>query len=253
MNDEKELLFSIERFHDRVKANLAAETYPKSEIALRAIDRLLSEPRPEAAGIFLTCFSEDGDDLAQWRAYSGGESGYALRFDPQRLAAASANHQTLLFRVEYNREHHDLLLNDIVRWTDEFYQREILRNRAPSPDVLAEEFAAVWLDQLAPFAACIKHPSFAGEREWRLVHWFRNVDRPTMRFVQRKSLISRHIPLKYGERDGVPHLPLAGVVIGPCRFRAASRLAVGDLLASHGYDPDHEVTISETGIPYREV
>jgi hypothetical protein len=74
-----------------------------------------------------------------------------------------------------------------------------------------------------------------------------------MRFVHRRSLISRHIPLKYGEKDGAPHLPLTGVVIGPCRFKPASRLAVGDLLISRGYDPDHEVTISETEIPYREV
>jgi hypothetical protein len=122
---------------------------------------LLGDPRPESAGVFFTCFSEDGDDLAQWRAYSGGESGYALRFDPRRLVTAGMEHQTLLFRVEYKPKHHDILLDDILKWIDEFFLRGIMRNRAQTPE-WAEEFAAVWLDQLAPFAACIKHPSFAG-------------------------------------------------------------------------------------------
>jgi hypothetical protein len=30
LNDEKEPLYSIERFHDRVRASLAAKTYPRS-------------------------------------------------------------------------------------------------------------------------------------------------------------------------------------------------------------------------------
>jgi hypothetical protein len=253
LNDEKELLYAIERFRDRVQASLAANLYPKSEIGLKTIARLLSDPRPELAGIFFACFSEDGDDLSQWRAYSGGESGYALRFDPKQLATeAWMRHKTALLRVEYRPENHDVLLNDMVTWTNKFYLRGIQRNRAPSPDAWAEEFAAVWLDQLAPFAACIKHPMFQGEREWRLVHWLTETD-PPMQFVQRRSLISRHIPLAYGEMEGKPHLtPLTGVVIGPCRFKNASRVAVGDLLRSKKYDLNR-VTTLETEIPYREV
>jgi Protein of unknown function (DUF2971) len=259
LNDEKELLYSIELLHKRVKASLAARTYPKSELALRAIARLLDDPRPEVAGVFVTCFSENGDDLAQWRAYSGGESGYALKFDPQRLAKAGLTHQTLqtvLLRVEYYKpERHDILLDDIVKWTDEFYLRGIMRKRAPAPEEWAEEFAGVWLENLALFATYIKHPSFEGEREWRLVRWGFNkdIDYPRMKFVQRRSLISRHIALDYGEKDSRLHLPLTGVVVGPCRFKRASKVAVGDLLAANGYDPDREVIISETDIPYREV
>lgn len=29
---------------------------------------------------FVTCFSEEEDDLSQWRAYCGGENGYAIGF-----------------------------------------------------------------------------------------------------------------------------------------------------------------------------
>jgi hypothetical protein len=87
-----------------------------------------------------------------------------------------------------------------------------------------------------------------------MAHYFNeDVDRPNMQFVQRRSLISRHVPLKYGEQSSRSHLPLTGVVVGPCRFKAASRVAVGDMLVTNGYDPNSEVTISETSIPYREV
>jgi hypothetical protein len=35
-------------------------------------------------GPFVTCLSEEGDQLSQWRGYGGG-GGYAIRFDPQAL------------------------------------------------------------------------------------------------------------------------------------------------------------------------
>lgn len=177
-----------------------------------------------------------------------------MKFHPQRLAEAGLKHRMALLRVEYRPEHHDVLLDDIVRWTDEFYLRGIMRSRAPSAEQWAEEFASVWLENLAPSATGIKHPSFEGEREWRLVRWFdKDVDYARMRFVQRRSLISRHVSLDYGEKSGRLHLPLTGVVVGPCRFKAASKVAVGDLLLANGYDINGEVIISETGIPYREV
>lgn len=63
LNDEKELLYSTERLHDQVKARLADGTYPRSDLVLRAIGRLLDHPRPEVAGIFVSCFSENGTTL----------------------------------------------------------------------------------------------------------------------------------------------------------------------------------------------
>jgi hypothetical protein len=254
LNDEKELLYAIEQFERRLDARIAAGGDPEILLVLRKVQKRVQSPRPELAGFFVTCFSEDGDDLSQWRAYAGGEGGYALRLDPEKLRDRGLGHNTWLLRVEYEPTNHDVLLGDIIKWTEQFIIQGPIRRGSPVTDAWAEEFAARWLNSLSPFAACIKHPSFRGEREWRLVHWFTDhAERKAMKFVQRGSLITRHIPLAYGEKDGQSHLPLTGVFIGPCRFEAASRVAVGDLLTAKGYNPDTEVTITKTAIPYREV
>ena len=93
------------------------------------------DPRPargHGAGAVSTCWR---------RRRSGGESGYALRFNPQQLVVAGLVHKTGLLRVEYRPEHHDVLFDDIMTWTDEFYHRGIIRCRAPSAKQWAEEFA----------------------------------------------------------------------------------------------------------------
>jgi hypothetical protein len=42
-------------------------------------------PTQTVAGYFVTCFSDERDDLSQWRAYGGGENGYAIGFKAKDL------------------------------------------------------------------------------------------------------------------------------------------------------------------------
>src|SRR5215468_10690265 len=41
---------------------------------------------------------------------------------------------------------------------------------------------------------CLKHPAFAAEREWRLVNYYGPDDPTPMKFRQRTSMMSRHLP-----------------------------------------------------------
>ena len=67
-------------------------------------------------------------------------------------------------------------------------------------------------------------------------------------------MMTRHVPLRLSVgSNGKPRLPVCGVTVGSCRHKEVSKISVGDLLKKHGYDPDSEVPISLTDIPYRTV
>ena len=100
------------------------------------------------------------------------------------------------------------------------------------------------------YAPMMKHPKFSGEREWRLLYPFNNEAIPRMRYQQRSSMMTKHVPLRLKMHDGQPRLPLKGVVVGPCRHREISKLSVGDLLNTYGY-PD--AYVCTTKIPYQMV
>jgi hypothetical protein len=68
-----------------------------------------------------------------------------------------------------------------------------------------------------------------------------------MKYFQRRTLMSRHVPLQYRNGDG--RLPIATVMVGPSRHKEASRISVGDLMRTCGY-AENEVEIVGSTIPY---
>jgi hypothetical protein len=102
------------------------------------------------------------------------------------------------------------------------------------------------------FGPLIKHPKFSAEREWRLVYHFQDEAIPRMHYLQRNSMMTKHVPLRLMLRDGKPRLPLKGIVVGPCRHKDVSQISVGDLLRTHGY-PVEQVPVTTTKIPYQVV
>jgi hypothetical protein len=103
LNDTAEVRYGLEGLRGRIRERLEiASAGPEIETLLRRLGHILSDPQLETAPAFVTCFSIRGDDLAQWRAYSGGEGGYAIRFDPQKLAKSGLSNEILLHRVEYD-------------------------------------------------------------------------------------------------------------------------------------------------------
>src|SRR5580704_1767642 len=85
LNDASEVVYPIELLHAKAKKHLAASTVPEVTTLLERIVSGLAKSSILTEGRFVACFSEDGDDLSQWRGYSGGEGGYSLEFDSQHL------------------------------------------------------------------------------------------------------------------------------------------------------------------------
>jgi hypothetical protein len=87
LNDASELLYIMSRILRRVEQKLASPLSPEVKFLLERITATLMTTKLGIWPWFVACFTEDGDDLSQWRAYGSGEGGYAIEFDSVYLRA----------------------------------------------------------------------------------------------------------------------------------------------------------------------
>jgi hypothetical protein len=252
LNDASEFLYPIHSILSRVQSKLASPLSAYVKFLLEKIVAELSHPQRGTEGRFVACFTEDGDDLSQWRGYGSGEGGYAIQFDSLYLRTMSHNRVMVLGKVEYDPAIQAQFLDEVVNQTIHFYLDGLETQRAPTAEAWVGEFLPFWSSHIAMFGPLIKHPKFAAEREWRLIYHFQDEAIPRMRYVQRSSMMTKHVPLRLMMQDGKPRLPLTGIVVGPCRHKEISQISVGDLLRTCGY-PVEQVQISATKIPYQVV
>lgn len=182
-----------------------------------------------------------------WR----GEGGYAIQFDSQYLRQIPDG-VTILGKVEYNETKQNVFLDDVMAHTIRFFLDGVKKKRASNIEDWASEFLSYWASLVIMFAPYLKHPRFSGEREWRLVYHLQDEAIPRMRYLQRSSMMTQHVPLRLMVRDGHPRLPLTGIVVGPCRHKEISKISVADLLRTYGYS-DKDVPVCVTTIPYRMI
>lgn len=216
----------------------------------------------EARGLsplFVLCASEDGDSLSQWRGY-GGSVGHAIGLDPAARPAVLDESQPttrhtgdsvlpawgrVLYRPDEQR---DFLLRTL----------SFIAQQCPLPESYEADAgeavprAVPWL--LAALAYC-KHPSFADEREVRLVLQAGNVQ--CMAFRATRFGVTPYIPVTFteGQQSFLPrtvpkaeHLPLAAVAIGPTAHGSTAADGMRLLLRGLGHP---EVAVTETQAPFR--
>jgi hypothetical protein len=196
--------------------------------------------------------SERDDDLSQWRAYGGGEGGISIGFDPRRvLESCAAAGGRGLFPVLHKQHEHGLLVDQIFNGTVAFYRRGLERRPGISSEQWRSAFLAAWRGMIIPFAAFMKHDAFESEHEWRIVKWYGSTDLPSLRFRQRQTLLSRHLPLSLCSPDQKPaRLPIKSVIVGPSRHKAVTLVSVGTLLQQQGYDLN-TIELKESRVPFK--
>src|SRR5690606_8442636 len=83
VNDRTEYQHAI----DIAKRLAALDAPAGGELAFRSIELALADVRSyETGSVFTASFSERGDDLNQWRAYSANGTGFCIGFDPAALS-----------------------------------------------------------------------------------------------------------------------------------------------------------------------
>jgi hypothetical protein len=238
LNDQREYRLAI----DMVSAEIE-----RQKVAANGEDRwVLSEMLEgirgiEGMNVCVCSFSEDRDSLPQWRAYGGLTSGYAIGFNPGFLADVAKRERFLLAKCLYKQEEQAALIQALVAVV--FSENVRMKEDGRYPVAPQGGYLAARLHKYAPI---LKHPSFAEEREWRMISLPLSCRLPRFEFRPGKSMAIPYyrVPLKESENE----IKLDEVVIGPTPHIEQSCNAARNFLVSRGLE---DVPVNMSAVPYR--
>lgn len=236
LNDEKEFQHALD-----ITRDLLAELRGSNSAYVPIIPSLLaSMDNLDASGIFVTCFTGNGDLLSQWRGYCGPEVGCSIGWSGEILRAAALKAGFMLAPCIYDRDKQ----RHLVRWLlDSVFTEEPQR-------VLGDADAASFVHtSLALIAPLFKHPSFQEEAEWRFFTRPHKSARMPLQFRSGRAAIIPYvqIPLKTA-RDTLADVER--IVVGPSPLPILSARAIRSCLTASGI---HVNEVVPSTAPYRSV
>jgi hypothetical protein len=233
VNDTTEIRYSAMRLRTAL-----TELLPEivsDETATRCVKKYVellqdddASPNSATLPYFVTCFTPLEDDISQWRGYGGGENGFAIGVRTKDLFGTP---NSLIGRVNYDSETHMVLAKEAALKTVEYYKKGLEAGITNWDDRFLQGWDSA-LTQLAPLA---KDPGFAAEKEVRVVHLLQESEITHLKVIPKKTMMSRHLPMRFPASGQTPRLPIAKVIVGPCRHREITRIGVDTLLRTHGY------------------
>ncbi len=198
--------------------------------------------------VFVTSFSQNADQLSQWRGYCPHGRGYSLGFAARELTKLPAyGDHRFLIRCRYtDEEHRELVLclvRSLVRFLEECY--------VPEPDnwqrVLQEAYK-LFGTLLALVAPAIKDPSFAEEDEWRLIGRTPAFAEGVLGFRRGGSTLVPYYSY-IGPRKA-DHMHLVDLIVGPTPSKDLAQSAVRELALTSRVHVDH---LRTSTIPFRHL
>jgi hypothetical protein len=239
LNDSTEVRYGQLVFKNALTEVLA--NYQGSERTKQFLARYLKlaeedpkTPSHAPSPFFIACFSSEEDSLSHWRAYCNGVNGYAIAFKASDLFGAP---NSALVKVNYDKGLHEEIAASVAAATAEFYEEGLQGKSEEEASKWEEEFLQAWDTKISYLAPLVKDPGFGGENEYRIIHEFSAGDLRQTVIVQKKTMMTRHVPVWFprGIEAWVPRLPIDRVMVGPCRHPGITSISVDTLLRKMGY------------------
>lgn len=269
LNDRHEIELGRRLACDCVRARIAAEPSPDVRAMLElALSYFDSRTDPQ---VYVACFSFEGDDLTQWRAYGGTDAPVAIELEHSSLMFGYTS-EGVLDRVMYDAYDQLWVFDQLLTAYADAYREDIrnpiLVERRGPPLTVGEERAIVagsLYHALWHYIVTCKDPAFASEREVRFIYtahdysqdggslsWY--PEHPAPRFRERAGRLIPYLTssnLKFSNMDRIREaekLPIRSVRIGPTAEPALVQRGIRRLLDTHGHQ-DAIVAISTS--PFR--
>jgi hypothetical protein len=231
-----------------VEIAMADSQYGEYPSGFDNLNSLFRYSAVHAQSVYVASFSAEpsGDDLSQWRAYSGEYSGVCLGFSQAYLTTVGRqflrengdqgwllDDESPLVSCEYCRDpdtgDSGTAIQDRVR--------KIMAIEGPHEKVLT----------FARYAASLKHEKFCAERERRLVLVFGGQEVPvSVGFRRMRSFIVPYarISLKWKDQP----IEIDRIVVGPTPHKDEAKLSIEMLLKQ--YHVKYQ-TVASSEVPYR--
>jgi Protein of unknown function (DUF2971) len=254
LNDTSEINWTLQTALSRLEARKAA--IPSREYAESISQLMTAISSRQLSQDFVASFSENGDDLSQWRAYCPKGNGFSIGFAGAALQSGWVSDpaggqpsfvSARLMKVEYlgkeNLERFEQHLEAIFALAPMFDDL-----KADQPNITENDIIAAWISGIA---SSFKHESFKDEREWRMIMSKPHKPMPGLRFRAGTSVLIPYIEIELNR--GLAFNPpvnymIDRVVVGPTTDPGLSCDALTSLFLSLGHP---EVQIESSAIPYR--
>jgi hypothetical protein len=213
----------------------------------------------------VTSFSEQGNLLSQWRAYSGETGGYSIGFTRQYLKSVGVHFlrsrsdsfyddKNPLVACRYcDKPEEESLKREIVQIVDSYIAEADQANWQTIPDI-KERFTRLGAIAKRHFfpsgkrRAITKDQAFREEAEWRLIFQLERVGTTNSEpeFRPGRSMITPYlkVPLKWEGQS----IEFKEIVVGPCPHPDQALNSVQMLLKRQGVQG---VEVIPSKIPYR--
>jgi hypothetical protein len=255
LNDPSELRHGLGIAIDRLKS-MSTDARPEIATFASMFERFDFDAGIEAAGhFFICCFSADGDDLGQWRAYADNGQGFALGFDTSSLEHAFAKKkgkpvkQHSTFHVTYDDDELARIQASLVDLIDPLISLpRTTRVRGNSLHAYMMDLLIYHSMNVVRGVMFFKHEAYRNEKEYRFQQLFRrDKAAPDVKYRRRDTSLVRYRTFDWRKRaPGV----LKKIVIGPAADRVKAARFAKDCLAAFHANPDG-VELVYSKIPYR--
>ncbi len=195
--------------------------------------------------VYVISFTENGDQLSQWRAYCPTAGGFAIGFRSSSLVktcigSCNAFLSRCIYDPSAQRQQLLRVVQAVVGEADRKHAAGLDQER-----IFIESYKR--LGRLLPLVApVIKHSSFAEEREWRLVLLSPSFQDFSPKFRPGRSTLIPYYEHRLSiERSAIP---IEELVVGPTPHPELAREAAQALLATHGL---RSAKVRSSVIPYR--
>ena len=243
LNDSMEWKYALELATDSIRRR---QLKAQGDTHKRFYDLLVARLRSiEKIFIYVISFSEAGDLLSQWRAYSGGGPGFSLGFSYNDLTYVAQRQHFHIGRCIYNESLQEKLIEELL---DEALGAltPIVTGDAKEREHALKQRCQLFYMAFLRLAPLFKASGFSEEREWRMIsaplsaNDLRTFVRPG------KNFLTPTLAVPF--QNARSRLILKDVIVGPSEHRLLSFDALWLLLGSKSI---RGVTFTYSTVPYR--
>ncbi|MEM1152809.1 MAG: DUF2971 domain-containing protein [Pseudomonadota bacterium] len=245
MNDSAELRHTLDLMINQVTHRIVSGT--DNPNTLNQFLEWLSHRVVGGPMLFGASFRANGNLLSQWRGYSEQDKGVSLGFNPQRIAACAELQQFQIAKCIYDSRLQTELIAQVMDAVETLAESVDIDN----PDLNWDQVFEGIEGDILRIAAVIKHPSFAEEKEWRLVSPVVSLDQDenAVRFREGTSMLVPYYAFDLSD-DTTGQINLDHVFLGPTSNSELSMKSIELFLQQAGASPERGISYCQ--IPYRQ-
>lgn len=235
LNDFSEFKYTLNLLNGILEKNFGVQ------LSENLFTRLITTQKEIPWDVYVTAFSEKGDQLDQWRGYCPPTGGFSIGFDKEKLRSYAKFKNLDLENCIYEPDEQTKLLTDIAKEISEVYSIndvQLLRKFISDNRSRFEKIYA----SLVAMAPRIKHPSFKDENEWRLICYGGS---------EVLYRVSRSLLVPYLEIGPIVKECFSQIIVGPCPHMDISLRSVKDFANNSLGRGLTAVEVIPSAIPYR--